>query len=175
MRFKLKLRAVIVFVWLFVFFLVGVALAQTGTKTSVLYRWVDEQGRVRYTDNLNEIPERFRNSAVKGSFVPTEATTKPRGEEPAKPTGQVDLTEDNYYREDNFYHIVGKVRNGFSQPVTQVKVKVTFYDEEDRFLMVETTLVDPMVLSPGQDGKFHLMVKVNPKIDSYKIEVLGRP
>lgn len=157
------------------FFLVGTALAQTGAKTTLLYRWIDEQGRARYSENLNEIPERFRSGALRGSFVPSEAVAKPRAEEQPKPTGQVDLQEDNYYREDNFYHIVGKVRNGFNQSVTQVKVKVTFYDEEDRFLMVETTLVDPMLLAPGQEGKFHLMVKVNPKIDSYKIEVLGRP
>ena len=61
------------------------------------------------------------------------------------------------------------------QEVSQVKVKVSFYDEEDRFLFAETTLVDPIVLAPGQIGRYHLMVNYNPKIDTYKTEFVGRP
>jgi hypothetical protein len=41
--------------------------------------------------------------------------------------------------------------------------------------MAETTLVNPLSLAAGQAGSFHLIVKQNDAIDSYTIEVLGRP
>jgi hypothetical protein len=148
----------------------GVAWAQTSATPLVLYRWIDEQGRAHYVENLTDVPERFRPAAVKGLFTPNAPY-----QANAPLSGQLDVVEDTYYREDNFYHIKGRVRNGFSQTVNQVKVKITFFDEAERFLMTETTLVDPLSLIPGEEGRFHLMVKLNPKIDSYRVEVLGRP
>lgn len=164
--------------WIVIFLAVSLALsygstlAQTASGQSTLFRWVDEQGKVHYAENLNDIPERYRTSAVRGTFTPVANSKQPTE---LKNSGQLEILEDSYYLEEGFYHIKGKVRNGFSQPVSQAKVKVTFFDAEERFIMTESTLVDPIVIPPGKEGRFHLVVKVNPAIDSYKIESIGRP
>lgn len=155
--------------------LVGTVAAQAQRKKIPLWRWIDEIGRVHYTENLENIPERYRASAVQGEFTPTPQQTPTPPPTPPPSTGQVELLEDSYYQEEGFVHIKGKVRNGYNQQVTQVKVKVTFYDANERFLMTETTLVNPLVLSPGQEGSFHLIIKRNEAVDSYTIEVIARP
>ncbi len=170
MRCALK-RAVITFCLIsFVFALPVAAWAQAGAQKVALYRWVDTQGAIHYSEKLASIPAQYRAAAIKGSFVPDAGAIVP-----AKATGRLEEVGETYTREDNFYHIKGKVRNGFAQEVSQVKVKISFYDEEDRFLFAETTLVDPLVLAAGQIGRYHLMVNYNPKIDTYKTEFIGRP
>lgn len=141
----------------------------------VLYRWIDELGKVHYTETIEDIPAKYRASAVRGTFNP--GNNKPTPTPTPKPnnTDQLELLNDSYYVEDGFLHIKGKIHNGFSDPVAQAKVKVTFYDAQNRFLIAETTLVNPIYLAPDQTGTFHLILKVNPNIDTYKIEPLGNP
>ncbi|MDP8222739.1 MAG: DUF4124 domain-containing protein [Candidatus Lernaella stagnicola] len=168
MRYTLKRTAFILCLWLLL--LPTLALAQASAQKVVLYRWVDDAGVVHYTEGLESIPAAYRSIAVKGSFVPDAGSIVP-----AKASGRLEEVEETYTREGNFYHIKGKVRNGFSQEISQVKVKISFFDEEDRFLFAETTLVDPIVLAAGQIGQYHLMVNYNPKVDTYKTELIGRP
>ena len=145
----------------------------------VLYRWIDALGKVHYTESIDDIPAKYRASAVRGTFSPGNgaATPTPTPTPTPKPgnSDQLELLNDSYYVEDGFLHIKGKVRNGFSDPVAQAKVKVTFYDAQNRFLIAETTLINPIYLAPDQAGTFHLIIKVNPNIDTYKIEPLGNP
>jgi hypothetical protein len=169
-RFILKRRAT--WFWLALFVLASAAnlWAQTSPQKVVLYRWVDAQGLAHYNEKLEDIPATFRAAAVKGTFAPESGAIAPE-----KTTGRMEEVDETYTREGNFYHIKGQVRNGFGQEVSQVKVKISFYDDEDRFLFAETTLVDPIVLAPGHIGRYHLMVNYNPKIDTYKTEFVGRP
>jgi len=170
----LRCTSVVVLFSLLAVLCVQPVLAQPQKVT--LYRWVDELGKVHYTENLEDIPERYRASAVRGEFTPSQLTpTTPTPTPPPRTTDRLELLNDSYYLEEGFVHIKGKVKNGFAQPVAQAKVKVTFFDAEERFLMTETTLVNPIVLPPGQTGNFHLIVKQNPAIDSYTIEVIGKP
>jgi len=145
----------------------------------LLYRWIDELGKVHYTESIEDIPAKYRASAVRGTFSPGggAATPTPTPTPTPKPgnSAQLELLDDSYYVEDGFLHIKGKVRNGFSDPVAQGKVKVTFYDAQNRFLIAETTLINPIYLAPDQVGTFHLIIKVNPNIDTYKIEPQGNP
>ncbi len=151
------------------------AMAPAQQRPTTLWRWVDELGRVHYTENAEEIPARYRPTAVQGTFQPSNVRppTTPTPQPPR--TGRLELLEDSYYLEEGFLHVKGKVRNGFAQAVNQAKVKITFFDANNRFLMAETTLVNPLSLAPGQEGTFYLIVKQNDAIDSYTIEVLGRP
>ncbi len=151
------------------------AAAFAQQRTVTLWRWVDELGRAHYTDNPEEIPARYRPTAVPGVFSPS-GVHNPSTPTPEAPrSGRMELLEDSYYLEEGFLHVKGKVRNGFTQPVNQVKVKISFFDANNHFLMAETTLVNPLSLAAGQAGSFHLIVKQNDAIDSYTIEVLGRP
>lgn len=169
MRCSLNKAVAILVLALLVVWLPLAALAQTTSKRVVLHRWVDSQGAVHYTENLEDVPAQYRATAVKGTFIPEIGEA-----EPTTFSGRLEEIEETYTREGNFYHIRGKVKNGFSQEV-QIKVKISFYDEEDRFLFAETTLVDPILLGPAQIGRYHLMVNFNSKIDTYKTEYIGRP
>ena len=172
----LKVRSIAV--GLLLTLLVGVvaSYAQIASSPIALWRWVDEMGRVHYTENLQDIPERYRASAVRGEFVPAQSQTPTPTPTPTpNSSGRLELLEDSYYQEEGFLHIKGKVRNGFTQSVASIKVKVSFFDADGRFLMSESTLVNPIVLAAGQVGEFHLIVKRNEAIDSYTIELTGRP
>lgn len=174
--YTLKQTAAIVITVVFILVSAGLALGQSDENKVKLYRWVDSEGVVHYNEKITDIPEGYRAAATVGYFVPAKGEKVGSDENPEKLTGRIEELSHNYYRgEDDFYHIKGRVRNGYSQTVSSITVKVTFYDEEDNYLFSETTIVNPIVLSPGQTGEFHLMVRVNPQIDTYKIEVFGKP
>jgi hypothetical protein len=160
---------------LFAALVAGTASAQSPGPT-ILFRWLDGEGKVHYTDNFNAIPDRFRASAVQGVFVEGTASPVPVGGAASSPaakagSGKLDLIEVNHVTAGDTLRVEGRVRNGFSRVLDTVRVKVSFFDRADAFLFAESTVVDPTALPPGAEGTFRLVVRAAPEIASYKTEM----
>ena len=152
------------------------ALAQptpTPEKSVLLYRWTDENGQYRYTDNYNAIPEQFRSTVVKGKFIAEQNGSSPDITPPpgAELTGRIDHFDNTYRTEGGYLHIQGKVRNGTNSTVASVKVRVTFFNQAGGVVRNESTLINPLELSPGAVGTYQLIVKLQPDIATFKTEI----
>jgi hypothetical protein len=141
----------------------------------ILFRWLDGEGKVHYTDNFNAIPDRFRASAAQGVFVEGTAAPVPVGGPAAPPpkaaSGKLDLLDVTHVHDGDALRVEGRVRNGFARTISAVRVKVSFLDRADAFLFAESTVVDPTDLPPGAEGTFRLVVRAAPEIASYKTEM----
>ena len=74
MRIALKMAMKrIPFIILFFLFISEICFAE-------VYRWVDEKGAVHFTDDITQVPERYRSK--------TEEIGSPEGKEEAKPEGE---------------------------------------------------------------------------------------
>lgn len=158
------------------------AVALTDTGEVVLFRWVDTEGKTHYTDNFNSIPGEFKSDVVQGQFVVKGNNIRPvkppAPEDPNTPkpkppaySNQLEIIEDNYFEENDYLHIRGKVKNGFPKAIRQIKVKVSFFDANDQFIRLESTYVDPIEIQPGEIGAFTLLLRAQDNINSYKTEM----
>ena len=69
--------------------LIGLALSFSLTFGQEVYRWVDEQGTVHFTDDLGLVPEKYRDQILTGKFPKEPAPsppTSPPSIEPPKST-----------------------------------------------------------------------------------------
>ena len=151
--------------------------AGAAAKPLIIWQWIDEAGKVHYTDNFNAIPQSYRARAVQGVFLPDKKfrpggnnTSRPPGKRP-KPTNKLEMFGEKYFEKDGILILEGKVRNGFAQPISNIKVKATFYDAKDAFVKEETTFLEPIQLKAGEEGKFAIEIPFSPDISSYKAEV----
>ena len=160
----------------------ALAFAEDSDKVSetILFRWVDADGAAHYTDNFNAIPREFKAGAMQGRFVVDEGDVKPIGGKPVdeKPTepeaprfsNRLEDLGRSFYQEDGLLRLQGKVRNGFSYPISYVKVTVNFLDENESFVRAESTYADPIELQPGGVGTYTLVVRYSPEIRRYQPE-----
>ncbi len=135
-------------------------------QSVVIFQWTDDEGRQHYTNNFNQIPEPFRKTTVKGVFVPdaTSAPAKPKceNEEP--------LVETNYYVKSGNLHVEGSLTNGFKRSISYVKLKVSFFDTQDRFVRAESTFIDPLELAPCGAGRFSVVTPQTDDVSYFKTE-----
>ena len=146
-------------------------------QTNVIWKWVDGAGKEHFTGNFNSIPESYRNSAVQGQFMPDKPlrdnNKPPKNLNPKlKVTNKLEVFEEKYFENDEMLVVQGKVRNGFAQSISNIKIKVTFLDKDDSFIKAETSFIDPIVLQPGQEGQFKIQTPFTPEISSYKREII---
>jgi hypothetical protein len=147
-------------------------------KRVILWRWVDEAGKIHFTGNFNAIPSTYRNRAAQGVFLPdkplvsgnpgTHVTKKP---DRPKVTNKLEIFEEKYFEKDDNLVVTGRVRNGFAQPISNVKIKVTFLDEEDNFLRTESTFITPILIRPGDEGTFQIEVPFTQDIAGYRRDI----
>lgn len=52
-------------------------LSSRGTLAQEIFRWVDEKGTIHFADNLQSVPERYRNQTQKRSVTPFRETPPP--------------------------------------------------------------------------------------------------
>lgn len=144
----------------------------------IIWKWVDETGKINFTSNFNSIPERFRTKAMQGKFTPDstpspgKGTNKDPNNNHPKPTNKLEIFDEKYSEKDDILIISGNVKNGFAQPISNIKVKVTFSDENEAFIKVETTFVQPIQLQPNEKGQYKIEVPYTPDIGSYKTEIV---
>ena len=165
---------------IFAIVLICFILAQSYVQAEsvILWQWADGAGKVHFTSNFNSIPEAYRSKAVQGKFVP-DKPLKPTNSgknntanaKNSKVTNKLEVYEEKYYEKEDMLVVEGKVRNGFSQPMSNIKIKVTFYDKDDNFMKSETTFVDPLLLQPGDEGHFKIQTPITPDIASYEREI----
>ena len=165
------------FLALFALLLILGAAQVAFAKPIVVWLWVDDAGKRHFTDNFNAIPEEFRARAVQGVYIPEKKLQNPGEKNGAnknnnrpKVTNNLDISEEQYFEQEGFLIIQAKVKNGYAQPVTNIKVKITFFDKQQNFIRSETTLLNPIQLQPGQEGRFKLEVPFTENINSYKTE-----
>lgn len=72
----------------------------------------------------------------------------------------IDFVDYNHYSEYDYYHIVGVLINNGELPAERVKVKVIFYDENDKLLFIEKAYSEPYDILPGQKATFEILFPV---------------
>lgn len=142
------------------------AAASAYAQSVVIFQWTDDEGRQHYTNNFNAIPVPFRRTTVKGVFVPdaASAAAKPKceNEEP--------LVETNYSVKAGNLHVEGTMTNGFKRSISYVKLKVSFFDTQNRFVRAESTFIDPLELAPCGAGKFSVVTPQTDDVSYFKTE-----
>lgn len=150
------------------------AFAQAG-KTVIIWQWVDGAGKVHFTNNFNAIPEAYRSKAIQGRFIAdrpyvpnTGKGTNPGKTNNTKVTNKLEIYDEQYLEKDDMLVVKGKVRNGFAQSVSNVKMKVTFFDANDNFIREEIIFIEPIQLQPGEEGQYKVEIPFTPDIASYQ-------
>jgi len=146
-------------------------LSVAAAKEIVLFRWVDDEGKMHYTENYNSIPEKFRVAAIQGVFRfrdKDEKNDKIRG---PKITNKMEILEDNYRQEGGFLKLTGRLRNGYATAARSINVKASFFDKNNNFLFSETTIANPLEVQPGQEASFVMEVQMQSGIDRYKLDI----
>ncbi|MDP8255645.1 MAG: FxLYD domain-containing protein [Candidatus Alcyoniella australis] len=142
------------------------------TKGVLLFRYTNADGKYLYTDNYNAIPRELRDTAVRGTFLPDDSGQPPEDAPPgAELTGRIDHFDNTYRIESDYLYIQGKVRNGTNATVSSVKVRVTFFNSAGGTVRTESTLINPLELSPGAVGSYQLIFKMQPDIATFKTEI----
>jgi hypothetical protein len=67
------------------FILIGLILYSVISAGQEVYRWVDEQGTVHFTDDLGQVPERYRDKIQKKEPPKEPPITQPIPPQPAPP------------------------------------------------------------------------------------------
>ncbi|MCC6157833.1 MAG: DUF4124 domain-containing protein [Deltaproteobacteria bacterium] len=144
----------------------GLVAVSAWAQSVVIFQWTDDEGRQHYTNNFNQIPEPFRKTTVKGVFVPDAASA------PAKPKceNEEPLVETNYYVKAGNLHVEGSLTNGFKRSISYVKLKVSFFDTQDRFVRAESTFIDPLELAPCGEGRFSVVTPQTDDVSYFKTE-----
>ncbi|MBZ0271014.1 DUF3426 domain-containing protein [bacterium] len=133
----------------------------------VIFQWRDDEGRFHYTNNYNSVPAPFRKTVVKGTFVPD---TRPEPARTRCEDAAPRVLETNYFVKSGALHVEGTLQNGFAQTISYVKVKVSFFDQNDAFIKAETTFLDPLELAPCAKGRFSLVTPHIPNVAVLKTE-----
>ena len=148
-------------------------------QQEVIWKWVDDSGKVHYTSNFNAIPQTFRGQAIQGRFLPEKRLVPGNGKPSRnntnpkkKVTNKLEVFEEKYFEAEEMLVVQGKVRNGFAQPMSNIQIKVTFFDKQDKFIKTETSFIEPILLQPGQQGQFKILTPFTPDIASYKREII---
>ena len=139
----------------------------------VLFMWTDAEGSVHFTSNYNSIPKPFRKTSVKGIFLPDKGS-EDNSQKPQCKNSDPESRETNYYVKDGNIYVVGSVANGYSQSISYVKVKVSFYDAKDQFIKTESTYVEPLELAQCQKGTFSVVTTHEPNIANFKTEFIWK-
>jgi hypothetical protein len=141
--------------------------AAASRETIFLFQWKDNLGRIHYSNNLESIPEAFRKSAVRGSFVPDAKPRHPKAKcDNALPT----LADSNLIARADMLRVEGRIANGSTQAISQVRVIVRFYDAQEQFVKSESAYADPLELLPCERGQFSIETPRSDDIDHFKIE-----
>lgn len=166
-------------IFLVVFLLLSMS-AYGQAKTIIIWKWIDGSGKSHYTDNFNSIPAAYKNSAVQGTFAPEKPLTSNsnpnngrNGKTKPKYSNKLEIFDTLYYESDDMLVVTGKVRNGFAQPISNIKIKITFLDKQDNLLRSETSFIEPIQLQSGEQGKFKIEIPPNQDIEYYKIDVIS--
>jgi hypothetical protein len=73
--------------------LIGLILCSVISAAQEVYRWVDEKGTVHFTDDLGQVPEKYREKIQKEKSpkesTPTPPTPLPKGVAAGKESGQM--------------------------------------------------------------------------------------
>ena len=145
------------------------------SDSDVIWKWMDGSGKIHYTDNFNSIPSAYRGTAVQGMFTSDDkgsstmkTPTTPTPAVKSRITNELEFFDEKYFEQDSNLVVAAKVRNGFANPISNVKVKVTFYDKNDNFIRSEITYIQPIMLQPGQEGLFNITIPFFPNISYYK-------
>lgn len=145
------------------------------SDTEVIWKWMDGSGKTHFTDNFNSIPSAYRGTAIQGSFSPDNVpgntsggSATPTPVVKSRITNELEFFDEKYFEKDNNLVVAAKVRNGFANPISNVKIKVTFFDKDDNFIRSETTYIQPILLQPGQEGLFKIEIPFFPNISYYK-------
>jgi len=139
----------------------------------VLFMWTDAEGKVHFTSNYNSIPKPFRKTSLKGMFLPDKDTANNTSKPKCK-NSDPESQETNYYVKDGNIYVVGSVANGYSQSISYVKVKISFFDAKDQFIKAESTYVEPLELGQCQKGKFSVVTTHESAITNFKTEFIWK-
>ncbi len=149
------------------------AMPATAADSTVIFMWTDAEGAVHFTTNYNSIPKPFRKTSVKGIFLPDKGP-EDNSNKPKCKNSDPESQETNYYVKDGNIYVVGSVANGYSQSISYVKVKVSFFDANDQFIKAESTYVDPLELAQCQKGTFSVVTTHEPNIANFKTEFIWK-
>jgi hypothetical protein len=68
-----------------------------------VYRWVDEKGGVHFTDNVLQIPEKYRPNTEKMGIIERETASKPQSEDSSSPSKAKELPSKDRLGRDEVY------------------------------------------------------------------------
>ena len=140
-------------------------------KDIILFRWLDDSGKVHYAENYNMIPDTYKARAIQGIFRFQEKNDAQIDKNEPKITNKIEILEDNYREEGGTLKITGRLRNGYPTIARKITIKIKFFDSESKFLFSETTLANPLEVQPGQEATYSLEVQMQPEIATYKTEI----
>lgn len=173
------MKQVISVIFLAIFWLMAM-FAYGQSKTIIIWKWIDGTGKAHYTDNFNSIPTTYKNSAVQGTFMPEKPLTPSKnskngtnGKTKPKYSNKLEVFDTIYYESNDMLVVTGKVRNGFAQPISNIKIKITFFDKQDALIRSETSFIEPIQLQSGEQGRFKIEIPPNQDIEFYKIDVIS--
>ena len=142
----------------------------------ILWQWTDGAGKLHYTDNFNSIPQAYRPTAHQGKFIFDSngaKTNNGKNSDAGKQfTNKLERYVEKYYEKEGILIVEGKLRNGYSRPVGNIKIKVVFYDDKKNFVRAETTFVEPILLQAGEEGQYKIEIPYTPQISAYTIEII---
>lgn len=84
----------------------------------------------------------------------------------------IQITEKNSYRSGDYMYCTGTVSNVSDTTHYNVKVRVTYYSEDEEMLTSDWTYaVDSEGIRAGENQQFEIMTKVNGDAPKYKVEI----
>lgn len=76
----------------------------------------------------------------------------------------------NWYKEYDYAHVTGQVKNITNRPLRNVEAVAQFYTEDGEFVKSSSALVDYNPILPGQTSPFNTLTTDNPEIARASIE-----
>lgn len=85
----------------------------------------------------------------------------------------IGVTQKDVYKDGDYYYCTGTVSNVSSTTHSFVKVKVTYFDQNESVLTTDWVYaVDSIGIEPGENQQFEIMTSVDGNVDTYKVEVI---
>ena len=80
------------------------------------------------------------------------------------------LSSRGYKSSDSYFSVEGQVKNVGSEPLKNVAVVATWFDDHGTFIKTNSALIDTDTILPGQTSPFKTLSRSNPDMSKFSVE-----